>query len=418
MTTTPPQDQVCGQLTPNGPCRRQADRSGSCWQHSGARVADRRGFGSTRLLPSKRWQAYYTGPDTAKHKAPTTFETKLDAEAWLTDERRLIAAGTWVAPDRRAAMLARAAPTTFGDYAMSWLARRDLKPRTREHYGRLLREHVLPTFEDTPLPTITPRMVADWHHAMLLQPARGEETKPTARPTLRAHCYALLRTIMRTAVDEDEVGVSPCRVRGAGNAKRVKTIRPATLAELEALTAAMPERWRPMVLLASWCGLRFGELTELRRKDVDLANGLLRVRRGVVHIGGSAVVGTPKSAAGVRDVAVPPHLLPMLREHLAANMHGRDGLLFPAANGAHLSTSSLYWHWHQAREAAGRPDLRWHDLRHTGAVLAASTGATLAELMARLGHSTPAAAMRYQHAAQGRDAVIAARLSELVAGGR
>jgi len=56
---------------------------------------------------------------------------------------------------------------------------------------------------------------------------------------------------------------------------------------------------------------------------------------------------------------------------------------------------------------------RWHDLRHSGAVLAAATGASLAELMARLGHSTPQAAMRYQHAAQGRDRELAALLSKL-----
>jgi len=67
-----------------------------------------------------------------------------------------------------------------------------------------------------------------------------------------------------------------------------------------------------------------------------------------------------------------------------------------------------------ARAAAGRPDLHFHDLRHTGAVLAAQTGATLAELMARLGHSTPGAAMRYQHAAAGRDKAIAEALSRLV----
>jgi integrase len=64
--------------------------------------------------------------------------------------------------------------------------------------------------------------------------------------------------------------------------------------------------------------------------------------------------------------------------------------------------------------AAGRPDARWHDLRHTGAVLAAQTGASLAELMGRLGHSTPGAALIYQHAAAGRDAQIAAALSRLV----
>jgi integrase len=73
----------------------------------------------------------------------------------------------------------------------------------------------------------------------------------------------------------------------------------------------------------------------------------------------------------------------------------------------------LYRVFYRARAAAGRPDLRFHDLRHTGAVLAAQTGATLAELIGRLGHSTPGAALRYQHAAQGRDMEIAKALSAL-----
>jgi len=81
-----------------------------------------------------------------------------------------------------------------------------------------------------------------------------------------------------------------------------------------------------------------------------------------------------------------------------------------------LAPSTLYRVYYGARDKAGRPDLRFHDLRHTGAVLAASTGATLAELMGRLAHSTPQAALRYQHAAQGRDAVIAIALSRLATG--
>jgi integrase len=72
--------------------------------------------------------------------------------------------------------------------------------------------------------------------------------------------------------------------------------------------------------------------------------------------------------------------------------------------GEHLSPESPYEHYYPAREAAERPDLRFHDLRHTGA--------TLAELMRRLGHATRVAAMRYQHAADDRDKAIAAALSE------
>jgi integrase len=197
----------------------------------------------------------------------------------------------------------------------------------------------------------------------------------------------------------------------------VKKIRPATLAELEALVKALPERYRLMALLAAWCALRFGELAELRRSDVDVRNGVLHVRRGVTRTRGGRIVKGPKSEAGRRDVNIPPHLLPMVKTHLQ-DVHGRDALLFPAAGdpGKHMAPATLYRVFYPAREAAGRADLRFHDLRHTGATLAAATGATLAELMARLGHSTPGAAMRYQHAAQDRDKAIAAALSKLAAG--
>jgi integrase len=178
----------------------------------------------------------------------------------------------------------------------------------------------------------------------------------------------------------------------------------------------MPERYQLMVLLAAWCGLRFGELTELRRHDVDLTRGVVKVRRAVVRVDGEFVVGTPKSDAGTRDVAIPPHLIPTVKSHLASNITGgREGLLFPAAGDPtkHLAPATLYKVFYKARAEAGRPDLRFHDLRHTGAVLAASTGATLAELMARLGHSTAGAALRYQHAAKNRDKVIAEALSDM-----
>ena len=107
--------------------------------------------------------------------------------------------------------------------------------------------------------------------------------------------------------------------------------------------------------------------------------------------------------------------MPMVRQHLREHTEpGQGGAAVPRP--ARAST----WHRRRCTRSGTRPveppvdrDLRWHDLRHTGAVLAAQTGATLAELMGRLGHTTPGAALRYQHAAQGRDAEIARRLSAL-----
>jgi integrase len=380
-------------------------------------MAKRRSFGQVRQLPSKRWQAHYMGPDLVRHNAPSTFETKMDAEAWIIDERRLIAAGLWTPPETRDVLAATT--LTLAIYCKPWLTDRTLKPRTREHYRSLLDRQILPTLGERPLNALTPVVIRAWHAEL------GTKT-----PTLRAHAYGLLRSILGSAVHDGLITANPCHIRGAGNSKRVHKIKPLTLAELEMLVTNMPERLQLMILLAVWCELRFGELAELRRSDIDLKNGQLKIRRGVVYVPGEGkIIGTPKSDAGIRDVAIPPHLLGAVKSHLSTHAQfGRDGLLFPASHGGHLTPSSLYgraptktrtgWGFYAARAAAQRPDLRVHDLRHTGGVLAALAGATLAELMARLGHSTPAAALRYQHVAQGRDAEIARRLSALAEPGR
>lgn len=382
---------------PRKPAASTAER-----KHGPEGGAHRRGFGRIVRKASGRYSAAYIGPDKDLHRSPVTFALKLDAEAWLVAERQLLTAGTWVAPKLRRT-LAEADRIDLDTYATDWLKDRTLKPRTRAHYQQLLDRHILPDLGALELKTITPTIVRNWHAGM------GKHT-----PTQRAHAYGLLRTIMNTAVSEDLVKANPCRVRGAGNAPRAKTIRPATLDELATIVEHVPPRCRLAVLLSAWCALRFGELIELRRRDVDLTNGVIRVRRAVTRVDGKIIVATPKSAAGVRDVAIPPHLVPVIRDHLAEHAQwGRDGLLFPSTTGAQWNQSSTTRWFYPARAAAGRPDLRWHDLRHTGAVLAASTGATLAELMARLGHSTAGAAMRYQHAASDRDQAIAAELSRI-----
>ena len=115
-------------------------------------------------------------------------------------------------------------------------------------------------------------------------------------------------------------------------------VEPATLNELDVMTEAMPPRYRLMLLLAAWCAMRFGELTELRRKDIDVVNGVVRIRRAVVRVRGEFIVGTPKTDAGTRDVAIPPHLMPTVRQHLADHVErGRDALLFPAKQGEHMA---------------------------------------------------------------------------------
>ena len=366
---------------------------------------EKRSFGNIRRLPSGRYQVRFTGPDGSYVTAHRTFSARQDAEAFLTDQRREIDAEVWTATVEKK----RAEKITFGVYAKTWLAGRQvsgrpIKERTRQHYQAIIDDHLTDSFGYRPIASITPTDIRDWYAKTLAD-----------KPTMRSHAYSLLRTIMGSAVNDELLDANPCRITGAGRSKRVHKIRPAAVDELVVLTEAMPDKMRLMVTLASWCALRFGETVELRRSDIDLSAEVIRIRRAAVRAkGGTYSTTTPKSDAGIRDVAIPPHILPQIEDHLERFVGRKsDSLLFAAEHGGHLQPSTLYRHWYRARETAGRPDLRWHDLRHSGAVLAAATGATLAELMARLGHSTPQAAMRYQHAAAGRDREIAALLSKL-----
>jgi hypothetical protein len=148
------------------------------------RQKDRRQFGYTRKLPSGRWQASYVGPDLVRHTAPVTFDAKIDAEAWLTDERRLMAAGSWIAPKGRRAAAEALLPPTLGEYAAGWLRSRSLRDRTRHHYQQIVNRQ-LGGIAHLRLNEITPTVVREWY----------TELGP-GRPTLRAHAYGLLRTIM------------------------------------------------------------------------------------------------------------------------------------------------------------------------------------------------------------------------------
>lgn len=363
----------------------------------------KRDFGTIRKRANGRYQAYYMGPDQGFHRAPSTFQTKSDAEGWLAAERRLIQNDEWSPTKSRRAKVVRAIEA-FAPYAETWLEQRDIKTRTRALYRRQLDRFLLPAFGEMSLRDITPAVVRSWYS--------GLDPK---HPTQRAHVYSLLRAILNEAVRDEIITRNPCNIRSASVTRRQITIDPATPEEIKALMAEMPQRYHAFVLIGAWCGLRFGEMSELRRRDIDLVSGVIHVRRAVVWDGGEPVVGPPKNGLG-RSVTMPPHMVELVAEHIEKfAAPGPDGLLFHAIKdpSRQVGSNTVRRHWIKARNAVGRPTMRVHDLRHSGAVLAVRAGATGKETQDRLGHLSAGAADRYQHAARGRDAEIAKKLSEL-----
>jgi integrase len=357
--------------------------------------------GRVRLLPSGMWQARFVGPDGVERTAPHTFSGKMDAAAWCERQAAAVDAGRWTAEQTRSHER-----QTFEVYARRWLELRDLKARTRRDYQRYIDAVLVPKWGTYRLKHISPDLVREWY-----------STLDPKTPTKRARLYQLFHGIMATAWEDDLIDANPCRVRGGGSVKRRHKVVPATPEEFAAIAAAMPDRYRLMVMLAGYNGLRSGEVRELRRKDIDLKRARIRVERSVARLGSDFVVGTPKTEAGIRDAQLPAALIPHVEAHLKrfVAIHP-EALLFPARRGGHMNESSLYKVFFPARESVGRADLRFHDLRHTSAVLAAGQGATIAELMEWLGHASPQAAMIYQHALKDSKVRIAAGLSDLAEG--
>jgi integrase len=357
----------------------------------------RRRFGRVRRLASGRYQARYPGPDGVDRPAPETFANKTDAEVWLTLKEAEIRHGDWIDPD--------AGKIHFGDYADTWINDNVLKPRTEELYRGLLKNHIKHTFANTDLSDIHEADVRRWRKERL---KTGPQQERPFGPVTVAKAYRLLRAIMNTAVEDGRIRRNPCRIKGAGQEHSGE--RPVVpVPVFVELLDNVEERHRALLLLATFANLRFGELAGLRRGQVDLDQCEVRVRKSTSETDdGRLIDGDPKSRAGIRPVSFPREILPEIADHLERFAGpGPNGLVFIGPKGGRLRRSNFRKFWHKAREAVGMPELHFHDLRHTGNTMAAAEGASLRELMERMGHSSPRAALIYLHATRERDQKIA-----------
>ncbi|MEV0955137.1 tyrosine-type recombinase/integrase [Streptomyces sp. NPDC049951] len=363
----------------------------------------RRRFGAVRQYRSGRWTASYLGPDGQDFRAPETFDTKKDAEVWLSQVEADLTRGNWQDPD--------AGAVNFKEYALQWVDERGLSATTDELYRRLLRLHLLPTFEGLDLDEITAPRVRTW---------RTERLSSTGAATTVAKAYRLLKAIMETAVDDELIRRNPCRIRGAGKESSAER-QIATVAQVDALAEALGPRWRLMVHLGAYGPMRPEEQAELRRKDVDLDEMTIRVRMAAPELTtGRRAPGDTKSDAGKRVVVLPAFLRTDLRRHLDWYAEkGPDGLLFVGEKGKPFRRSTFGRKWRRARVLVGMPNgFRFYDLRHTGHTLATRSGATLKDTMVRAGQSSEKAALIYQHSDLERQQEVASGLDDLVRSAR
>lgn len=365
-------------------------------------MSKRRQFGKIRRLPSGRYQASYVHSSTGRRAtAPGTFKAKADANAWLATVQADLARGDHLDDE--------GAQIEFATYATEWLAAKaDLRVRTVELYDYLLRSHILPTLGCCPVGSITAADVRSWHAALV----RTELSQATV-----AKAYRLLRQIMEATVDDRLRRENPCRIKGAA-VERGPERKIPSVESVVALADAITPSYRAMVLIAGYGGLRRGECLGLARCHIDLANSppTITVERSLVYTqAGESILQPPKTDAGFRTLAMPASLATVVGDHLDTHVGpGGDALLFTdPQTGETPSKGRFRSEWEGARRRVG-VTCTFHDLRHVAGTLNAIAGATTKEAMARMGHASPDAALRYQHAVAERDHAIAQAVEQLL----
>ncbi len=383
---------------------------------AGKKRTKRRTFGAVRELPSGQFQASYQA-DGARVSARVTFATVADADLWLASVQTDVARGAIKATPKTTPRL--------DDYADKWIAqRKDLKNTTRELYTGDYRRYVSPYLGDKPLAAISPPLVRDWNYSLgcdLAEAQKNREhhsqaTQQTGEAST-ARAYRLLRTILNTAIEDGLILANPCTIKGAGTAPAAQ--RPTLSAvEVVRLAEAVPGHYRAVVLLAAFVGLRIGEIAALRPSDLRLGKRpAVSVSRRAYQLDSGVIdYDAPKSARGARNVAMPAAIGAAVAEHLATYREGigEDELVFVTTRGRSIRGGGYSQAIPEALAAIGRADVRVHDLRHTGSTLAAESGASLPELMNRMGHSTVDAAKGYLHATTDHGREVADNLGDVL----
>ncbi|GGJ88977.1 putative prophage phiRv2 integrase [Pilimelia anulata] len=365
-------------------------------------MAGRRRFGSIRKRDSGRYQVRYPGPDGQLRPAPMTFARKSEAERFLTVIESQMMRGEWVDPER--------VKITVGEYTERWITQRPkLRPRTVALYRWLFGKYIEAQLGGVELGRLDTPLIRQWRADLL---GKGVSENQTAK------AYRLLRAVLMTAVNEDELlRRNPCRIPGADQEKSSE--RPVlTFRQVFALADAVPARYRAIILVSAFGCLRWGEVSALQRQDIDADTGVIRIRQQYTEIRGvGLVLSSPKSRAGTRNVALPPSVLPALRDHFSSFVDEQDdALVFTNESGRPIWRGNFnkLVAWMPTVTRLGVPGLHFHDLRHTGNTFASRAGASTKELMARMGHDSAQAAMIYQHATSEADLAIAAAVDKAV----
>lgn len=337
--------------------------------------------------------------DDAGRRHSKVFAKKADAKVWLAAADTDRARGLWVDP-RGGALLLR-------DWAGTWFTTRTVRPTTSAGDLGRYTNHLAPALGDLALKDLTPMRIRTF----------VAELSARRSPATVRHVHALLSTMLRDAVEEGLLLVNPCRKTVLPRAPRYDAVY-LSADQLQTLLGAVDPFYRCLVLTAAGTGMRWGELTGLRRDRLDLPGRRLHVDQTLVDVNGQLSVGQPKTRGSRRTVSLPQPVVAALYAQLA----GATGdLVFTSPDGQPLRRSNWYSRtWIPAVRASGLvPPPRFHDLRHTHVALLIAAGVPIKAIQERLGHASIVMTMdRYGHLLEVVDEQLLAALDVGLTAGR
>jgi integrase len=324
----------------------------------------------------RRYRVRYRKPDRTQTDK-RGFKTKRDAELFLVSVEVSKARGEYID--------ATAAKVTIGSLADAWLARQShLKPSSYRPVEIAWRVHVRPAWGSMAVSDVRKTAVQTWVSAL----TTGTDGRKAKGATTVIRAFGVLASILDEAVDDRRILTNPAR---GVNLPR-KTRKQHVYLSHEQVHALAGESKHPtLVLVLAYCGLRWGEATALRVKDLDMLKRRLLVEENAVQVGSRIEVGTPKNHKR-RIVPFPQFLAEQLARQCEAK--GRDDLVFPGGDGGYLRSARVHednMSWFAgAVQRAAVPRITPHDLRHSAASFAVSAGANVKAVQRMLGHSSAA----------------------------
>lgn len=320
--------------------------------------------------PNGRWKARLVIPRSGTRNR--TFTRKIDAEKWLRNEQAKLDRTEWTDP--------RLARTSFEEWATEWLeTRRHLKPKTMAGYESLLRVHLLPRFGALQVGAIDPYTVEAWV---------VELTDGGLSPSRTRQAHQLLSMILKAAVRARRLTSNPAD----GTPLPRPTRRPPrflTAEQVDELVAAVPDRYRALVYVLAYGGVRWAEAVGLRIGRVNLLRRRIDIIETLSEVNGTFHEVPPKTWE-TRTIAIPAFVADALGAHIGRYTDGdRDSLVFTVEGEKPLRSPNFRRHiWLPAVAAIGEEGLRPHDLRHTCASLLIAADAHPGHIKDHLGHSS------------------------------